>query len=101
LTALWVAHSMEHSRDSPMQTVGHAFSYLLLGYSPTWWSAKHTRHHLSTNEVDNDGDIQLQPFIFLYTPSKKMTFGTDHSNMFISHCYTACYMLNGSSIRYI
>jgi len=83
LTALWVAHSMEHSRDSPMQTVGHAFSYLLLGYSPTWWSAKHTRHHLSTNEVENDGDIQLQPFIFLYTPSKK----NDIWNRSFQHVY--------------
>ena len=93
LTALWSAHSMEHSRNSPMKQIGHIFSYLILGYSSTWWNNKHTRHHLSTNEVDYDCDIQLMPIIYLWAPTKKTdSWMRPFQKIYFSVLYTALHI---------
>jgi fatty acid desaturase len=86
----WVAHTMDHSRDSPMKKIGQFFSNIFLGFTSSWWAEKHTRHHLCTNEVENDTDIQMDPLIFLYKPLKK----TDAWNRKFQHLYfTALYSL--------
>jgi len=53
------------------------------GLSTHWWSTKHNLHHLSTNEMDHDGDINLAPFIYLWTPNKEQ----DSWNRGIQHVY--------------
>jgi fatty acid desaturase len=65
----WVGHHLDHSRDSPLRALGNYYSPLLCGFSPSWWSEKHNRHHVSCNETGKDGDIQLMPFIFLWAPA--------------------------------
>jgi len=63
---------------------------LFLGFTPSWWGEKHNRHHLSTNEVENDTDIQLMPFIYLWKPNKS----TDAWNRKFQHMYfSALYSL--------
>ena len=67
----WISHSQGHSRNSPMNKFSLYYSGILCGYSPSWWAEKHNRHHLECNEVENDGDIQLMPFIWLWAPKDK------------------------------
>jgi len=68
----WSAHHLDHSRDSPMRRIGIFYSPIITGFSNTWWSAKHNRHHVSCNEVDHDGDIQLIPYLWLWKATKSM-----------------------------
>ena len=35
----------------------------LLGISPTWWKDSHNHHHVITNSIDCDQDIQHLPFL--------------------------------------
>jgi len=55
-----------------MAGVGRWYSAFFNGFSRDWWSEKHNRHHLCTNEIDNDTDIQTFPLLFLFKPSPKI-----------------------------
>eukprot|EP00331_Platyophrya_macrostoma_P011556 CAMPEP_0176425524 /NCGR_PEP_ID=MMETSP0127-20121128/11437_1 /TAXON_ID=938130 /ORGANISM="Platyophrya macrostoma, Strain WH" /LENGTH=337 /DNA_ID=CAMNT_0017806695 /DNA_START=20 /DNA_END=1030 /DNA_ORIENTATION=- len=79
----WVGHHLDHSRDSPLRAIGNFYSPLLTGFSPSWWSNKHNRHHVSCNETGNDGDIQLMPFIYLWMPERYQ----DRWNRRFQHLY--------------
>jgi len=86
----WVGHQCDHQRDNIMRDVNLVYATVCDGLSPHWWSTKHNRHHLSTNETDHDGDIQLFPFIYLWTPKKS----EDRWNRTIQHIYfTALYTI--------
>jgi len=80
----WVGHQADHQRDNLMRPINDYYSTLCCGLSPHWWSTKHNRHHLSTNEMDHDGDINLAPFIYLWSPSSKQQ---DSWNRSIQHVY--------------
>lgn len=43
--------------------MGLVFGNLLTGISISWWKATHNAHHLSTNSVTHDPDIQHMPLI--------------------------------------
>jgi delta8-fatty-acid desaturase len=79
----WIGHACDHSRNTVMKEVSRPFSILTIGISPTWWGAKHTLHHLSTNELDHDSDIQLFPYLYLWKPAKE----TDIWNRRFQHIY--------------
>lgn len=83
LTAGWVGHHLDHSRDSKLRDIGNWFSPITLGFSLGWWSEKHNRHHVSCNETEKDGDIQLMPFLWLWTPKKT----EDNWNRRFQHVY--------------
>jgi len=73
-----------------MRDVNLVYATVIAGLSPNWWATKHNRHHLSTNEIDHDGDIQLFPFIYLWVPKKYQ----DRWNRSIQHIYfTALYTI--------
>jgi len=79
----WVGHQADHQRDNAMRWINGYYSTLCNGLSTSWWSNKHNLHHLSTNEMDHDGDINLAPFIYLWTPKKN----EDNWNRGIQHVY--------------
>jgi len=79
----WVGHQADHQRDNWMRPINDYYSTIFNGLSTHWWSTKHNLHHLSTNEMDHDGDINLAPFIYLWTPNKE----GDTWNRGIQHVY--------------
>jgi len=83
----WVGHQADHQRDNLMRPINEYYSTLCNGLSTHWWSTKHNRHHLSTNEMDHDGDINLAPFIYLWTPSKNQ----DSWNRSMQHVYFSAF----------
>jgi len=83
LIAGWVGHQADHQRDNIMRCLNDYYSTLVAGLSTSWWSNKHNLHHLSTNEMDHDGDINLAPFIYLWAPKKEQ----DSWNRGIQHVY--------------
>jgi len=90
LSAAWIGHSMDHSRNGPMKTLGRIYSNFFLGFGSVWWGEKHNRHHLSTNEMEGDDDIKLTPIIYLWKANKS----NDAWNRKFQHVYfTALYSL--------
>lgn len=67
----WLAHSQLHSRNKMLNTLGFFSGTVLAGFSPLWWSRKHNQHHMFTNNMLKDEDIQHEykkymfPFLFL------------------------------------
>jgi len=83
LIAGWVGHQADHQRDNLMRPINDYYATLCAGLSPNWWATKHNLHHLSTNEMDHDGDINLMPFIYLWAPKQDQ----DSWNRGIQHIY--------------
>jgi len=83
----WVGHQADHQRDNAMRFINDYYSTLCNGLSTHWWSTKHNLHHLSTNEIDHDGDIRLAPYIYLWVPSGK----EDSWNRGIQHIYFSAF----------
>lgn len=79
----WVGHQADHQRDNLMRPINDYYATLCNGLSTHWWSTKHNLHHLSTNEMDHDGDISLAPWLYLWTPNKE----NDSWNRSIQHVY--------------
>lgn len=79
----WIGHQADHQRDNIMRAVNDYYATLFPGLSPHWWSTKHNLHHLSTNEMEHDGDINLMPYIYLWAPEKS----NDSWNRGIQHVY--------------
>jgi len=83
LTLSWSAHMWEHQRNNILGKVSAFTTPFFAGISPNWWSTKHNRHHVSTNEILHDSDIQLFPFIYLWKPKKS----EDSWNRGLQHIY--------------
>ena len=65
----WLGHDMKHARNSVYcERVGPVFSGWFSGIDAGWWSNKHNTHHVLTNHVGLDPDIDNRPFIFLWVP---------------------------------
>ena len=39
-------------------------SGFVTGMTPSWWQDKHNNHHVSPNQIDRDGDIEVSTFAF-------------------------------------
>eukprot|EP00753_Platysulcus_tardus_P016775 PLAT6031.1.p2 GENE.PLAT6031.1~~PLAT6031.1.p2 ORF type:complete len:460 (+),score=195.15 PLAT6031.1:67-1380(+) len=63
----WLGHDYSHHSvfdESPVlnDTIGRFWAWLQ-GYELQWWKARHNTHHVTTNEVDNDPDVQTAPLL--------------------------------------
>ena len=58
LTCGWIGHSVAHSRNKLLNIIGTSFVGITCGYSLTWWSPKHNRHHMFANSMRYDDDIK-------------------------------------------
>lgn len=79
----WIGHQCDHQRNNVMRDVNLVYATVIDGFSPNWWATKHNRHHLSTNEMEHDGDIQLYPFLYLWAPKPDQ----DSWNRPLQHIY--------------
>lgn len=66
----WVAHDYIHARGT-----GSYWNALIMqtinGFSRTWWSNKHNTHHVYTNHIGIDADIENDPVFHLFFPEEK------------------------------
>lgn len=66
----WLGHDMTHAKNSAYcDTVLPVVSGFINGFNREWWSAKHNTHHVMTNHVGIDPDIDLMPFLFIMPPN--------------------------------
>ena len=65
----WIGHDYVHGRGWWQRWLGRVMSGTINGFSPTWWSSKHNTHHVFTNHVGVDMDIENDPVFHLFYPT--------------------------------
>jgi delta8-fatty-acid desaturase len=60
--------------------LGHVFGNLLTGISVAWWKRSHNVHHVVTNSIDCDPDIQHLPVMTVVADILSKTGDPDHDN---------------------
>lgn len=67
----WLGHDCVHARNnSYCSFIADWLPGFVNGQDKIWWSRKHNTHHVMTNHVGVDPDIDLMPAIFLMAPTK-------------------------------
>jgi fatty acid desaturase len=64
----WIGHDYVHGRGVFQYYMGRSQSGLINAFSPTWWSGKHNTHHVYTNYIGLDVDIENDPVFHLFFP---------------------------------
>jgi fatty acid desaturase len=63
----WLTHEFCHHQPFKSRRINDWGSLFLgnfaQGFSRDWWKDKHNTHHAATNVIDQDGDIDLSPFV--------------------------------------
>ncbi|KAL4498509.1 hypothetical protein ABPG72_019627 [Tetrahymena utriculariae] len=54
----WIGHSQNHSRNPILYKIGTIYGGIVAGLSSKWWNRKHNLHHMFTNNISKDEDIQ-------------------------------------------
>lgn len=71
----WLAHDYLHhsifKNNVKLNDSIGSFLAWLQGYDSNWWKSRHNLHHVCTNEVHHDPDIELAPFL-TYMHDKKI-----------------------------
>jgi len=70
----WIGHDYVHGRGKVSYILGRLVGGLWNGFSSEWWSSKHNKHHVHTNQVGVDDDIANDPILHLYIPSHDNDF---------------------------
>ncbi|KAJ2822179.1 hypothetical protein IWW50_004320, partial [Coemansia erecta] len=74
------AHDLGHNeltgRRSVDLVLGICVADMLGGLSVGWWKKNHNTHHIVTNDIDNDPDIQHMPFFAVSTRFFESRFST-------------------------
>jgi len=70
----WIGHDYVHGRGKISYVLGRAVGGLWNGFSSEWWSAKHNKHHVHTNQMGIDDDIANDPILHLYIPAQDREF---------------------------
>jgi len=78
-------HDLGHTAVSQQRNIdlgiGLVFGNLLSGVSLGWWKATHNTHHVVTNSVNDDPDIQHLPFFAISTEFCKSVFSSYHERV--------------------
>lgn len=64
----WLGHDYVHGRGKISTVLGDGIGGLFNGFSSRWWSNKHNKHHVHTNQFGVDDDIQNDPILHLWVP---------------------------------
>jgi fatty acid desaturase len=67
----WIGHDYTHGRGKRCKVVGYGISGMLNAFSRAWWSNKHNTHHVFTNYIGVDADIENDPVFHLFFPDPK------------------------------
>jgi fatty acid desaturase len=70
----WIGHDYVHGRGKVSYVLGRVIGACWNGFSSEWWSEKHNKHHVHTNQVGIDDDIANDPILHLYIPSEDKEF---------------------------
>lgn len=88
----WAAHDWMHARGRLAWWVGRISGAGVVGLSGGWWSEKHNKHHVHTNQVGIDDDIANDPVLHLLVPSEKNDVWFRRYQHYYYHlAYTALY----------
>jgi len=79
----WIGHDYVHGRGKASEILGNLIGGLFNAFSGRWWSAKHNKHHVHTNQFGVDDDIQNDPIIHLWIPQPEK----DHPLRPYQHLY--------------
>ncbi|KAJ1944429.1 hypothetical protein FBU59_002602 [Linderina macrospora] len=79
------AHDLGHNEltgNSKFDMVlGVCIADLLGGLSVGWWKKNHNTHHIVTNDIDNDPDIQHMPFFAISTKFFESRYSTYYNRV--------------------
>jgi fatty acid desaturase len=67
----WIGHDYTHARGEWCHRNGLFLSCLSNGFSRAWWSNKHNTHHVFTNYIGLDADIENDPVFHLFFPKEE------------------------------
>lgn len=67
----WIGHDLIHARGTPSHWGGYIVSAIINAFSRSWWSVKHNTHHVFTNYIGVDADIENDPVFHLFHPEEK------------------------------
>eukprot|EP01114_Cavostelium_apophysatum_P003048 TRINITY_DN1277_c0_g1_i1.p1 TRINITY_DN1277_c0_g1~~TRINITY_DN1277_c0_g1_i1.p1 ORF type:complete len:420 (+),score=118.85 TRINITY_DN1277_c0_g1_i1:187-1446(+) len=67
----WSGHDYVHGRGKTSKVLGIGLGGLINAFSSRWWSEKHNKHHVHTNQFGVDDDIQNDPILHLWVPTKE------------------------------
>jgi len=79
----WIGHDYIHGRGKMSFILGIGIGSLFNGFSSRWWSEKHNKHHVHTNQFGVDDDIQNDPILHLWFPEPEK----DHPLRPYQHLY--------------
>jgi len=79
----WIGHDYVHGRGKISYILGFLIGGAYNGFSARWWSDKHNKHHVHTNQLGIDEDIQNDPILHLWIPQPEK----DHSLRPYQHFY--------------
>eukprot|EP01118_Nematostelium_gracile_P004125 TRINITY_DN14860_c0_g1_i1.p1 TRINITY_DN14860_c0_g1~~TRINITY_DN14860_c0_g1_i1.p1 ORF type:complete len:378 (-),score=108.20 TRINITY_DN14860_c0_g1_i1:94-1227(-) len=65
----WCGHDYVHGRGDTSYVLGRLLGGTINAFSSEWWSTKHNKHHVHTNQVGIDDDIANDPILHLYIPA--------------------------------
>lgn len=75
-------HDASHNEITRNRTIDNALSYLIAnvlgGISVGLWKDEHQTHHVVTNHVEHDPDIQLMPFVAVTSKYFKGVYSSFH-----------------------
>lgn len=98
----WVGHSWLHSRDKMLNYAADKLVTVVGGLSPRWWNRKHNLHHMFTNNLNKDEDIQHSYnkllFMFLFLKWKYDSIITDYKNYNIIKIVIHWYLMSHQSL---
>lgn len=66
----WIAHDFIHARGT-ISYWNALIMQMMNGFSRGWWSNKHNTHHVFTNYIGIDADIENDPVFHLFFPDPK------------------------------
>jgi len=66
----WLGHDHVHGRGEYCWWMGRFTGAFINGFSSWWWSTKHNTHHVYTNHVGIDSDIENDPVFHLFFPEQ-------------------------------
>jgi len=89
----WIGHDYVHGRGKISYILGRGIGGLWNGFSSEWWSEKHNKHHVHTNQVGIDDDIANDPILHLHIPS--------HDKEFVLRPYQHLYYHAAYSFLYV
>jgi delta8-fatty-acid desaturase len=92
--------SVTHSRQADLN-IGLVFGNLLSGVSLGWWKATHNTHHVITNSVSDDPDIQHLPFFAVNKEFCGSVFSTYHERTLSFDMWAKLFIPLQSKLYYI